>query len=236
MEVTKIKIKQSQVAIDYNKMVIVDEHESINKYSIVSPEHPTMPFKLAFQKMDFFLIEMCELCGSLDEIPIMCDDVKITGLSFKYEEGELSGAVITGTKALAYSNSPLVLNTPHKSVNFGGEWNKMIHLTGPCVNALQLVIEQAKNYVGGERLQIEIKLNDQSETKPKSTEPVQFDEREEKSHITDPIGEGNEVPIEEQSELPQFKDDSAKLGPHALGDKNVSRETSEDTEIPKVPD
>ncbi len=164
MHVTKIKIKQDRVFVEYDKAVMVDEKELVNKYSIDSPEQPVGAFKDAFQKMDFFLIELCELCDKPSEVPVMCEDVTITGLSFKYSEGELSSAIITGTKALAYSNSPLILNTPNKSVCDGDNeitnFDRMKHLTDPCIAGLKSVLEYAKNYVEGERLQIEIDLRD----------------------------------------------------------------------------
>ena len=159
MHVTKIKIKQDRVFVEYDKVVVVNKENLVNKYSIDSPEQPVGAFKEAFQNMDFFLIELCELCDKPADVPTMCEDVTITGLSFKYSEGELSSAIITGTKALAYSNSPLVLNTPNKSVCVD-EFDKMQHLTDPCIAGLKSVLEYAKNYVEGERLQIEIDLRD----------------------------------------------------------------------------
>ncbi len=166
MHVTKIKIKQDRVFVEYDKAVIVEEKKLLNKYSIDSPEQPVGAFKEAFQKMDFFLIELCELADQPKDVPVMCEDVNITGLSFKYEDGELSSAIITGTKALAYSNSPLVLNTPNKAVMVAGaddgfEFDRMKHHTDPCIAGLKAVLEHAEQYVDGKRLQIELPLNDE---------------------------------------------------------------------------
>ena len=161
MNVTKIKIKQDRVFVEYDKIVIVDEKELLNKYSIDSPEQPVQAFKDAFQALDWHLIELCELADKADEVAIMCEDVTITGLSLKYDEGALNGAIITGTKQLAYSNSPLILNTPNKSIIAGEDgYDRMKHLTNTCVAALVKVIDFAERYVSGERLQIEIPLKD----------------------------------------------------------------------------
>ncbi len=205
MHVTKIKIKQDRVFVEYDKAVIVEEKELLNKYSIDSPEQPVGAFKEAFQKMDFFLIELCELADQPKDVPVMCEDVNITGLSFKYENGELLSAIITGTKALAYSNSPLVLNTPNKSVCSGdNEFDRMKNLTDPCIAGLNAVLEHAKNYVDGERLQIEIDLN------VKVADPEKFD-----SHKPE-LGLNAEKVIKEKisdtkidgsSEAEGFKDD-----------------------------
>lgn len=217
MHVTKIKIKQDRVFVEYDKSVIVEEKELLNKYSIDSPEQPVGAFKKAFQKMDFFLIELCELCDKPADVPIMCDDVTISGLSFKYKDGELLSAIITGTKALAYSNSPLVLNTPNKSIcGVSDEFDRMKHLTDPCIASLQVVLAHAEQYVDGKRLQVEMKLNDQSEKKPKSTEQLQFDEREETTHITDAIGEGM---------MDDKKVQSANLGPEDTTPKKEIKDT-----------
>ncbi len=176
MHITKIKIKQERVFIEYDKAVVVNDEELLNRYSIDSPEQPVIAFKDAFQKMDFHLIELCELCDKPQDIPVMCEDVNITGLSFKYKDGELTSAVVTGTKQLAYSNSPLVLNSPNKSINVDGDFNKMVHLTDPCIAALKSVIDHAKNYVGGERLQIEIDLKEDDPNAGKGAETVQSED------------------------------------------------------------
>lgn len=257
MNVTKIKIKQDRVSIDYDKMVIVDDNELVNKYSIDSPEHPTGAFKDAFQKMDFFLIELCELCDKQDEIPIMCEDVSITGLSFKYKDGELSGAVITGTKALAYSNSPLVLNTPNKSVDINSEFNKMAHLTYPCIASLKSVIEHAKEYVEGKRLQVEMDLKDEiTQVEAKKPEPEKFDSHKPKE--VDPnAGKGDEtvqpkddvsretvktaavVPKDEWLLHPHNPDSPNFIGDaaiHQLDDIDEADDSYGETELPSVPD
>ena len=173
MHITKIKIKQEHVSIEYDEGIVVNDEELLNRYSIDSPEQPVSAFKDSFQNMDFHLIELCELCEKPQDIPIMCEDVNITGLSFKYKDNELTSAVVTGTKQLAYSNSPLVLNSPNKSINVDGDFNKMVHLTDPCIATLKSVIDHAKDYVKGERLQIEIDLKEDDPNAGKGDETVQ---------------------------------------------------------------
>ncbi len=201
MHITKIKIKQEHVSIEYDEGIVVNDEELLNKYSIDSPEQPVTAFKEAFQKMDFHLIELCELCEKPKDIPIMCEDVNITGLSFKYKDGELTSAVVTGTKQLAYSNSPLVLNTPNKSINVDGDFNKMVHLTDPCIAALKSVIDHAKNYVKGERLQIEIDLKEDDPNAGKGDETVQVAPKNEKVDITE--GKIDEGPQDELQDPPE---------------------------------
>ncbi|NHZ87202.1 MAG: hypothetical protein GWP19_15235, partial [Planctomycetia bacterium] len=167
--------------------------------SIDSPEQPIGSFKKAFQAMDFHLIEMCELCDKPSDIVVMCEDVNITGLSFKYKDGTLTSAVITGTKQLAYSNSPLVLNSPNKSVNIDGEFNKMVHLTDPCIAVLKSVIEHAIKYVGGERLQLEMDLKDEKT----------FDD----SKISEigPAMIGDTTPGKDNFKVPEYSDEDGDL-------------------------
>ncbi len=204
MNVTKIKIKQDRVFVEYDKAVIVEEKELLNKYSIDSPEQPVGAFKEAFQKMDFFLIELCELADQPKDVPVMCEDVNITGLSFKYEDGELLSAIITGTKALAYSNSPLVLNTPNKSICSGdNEFDRMKNLTDPCIAGLKAVLDHAEQYVDGKRLQIELPLNDE---RPVRTEVGDTTPKKE----ADPnFGKGDETvtPKDEETAGGDFEDD-----------------------------
>ncbi len=206
MHVTKIKIKQDRVFVEYDKAVIVEEKELLNKYSIDSPEQPVGAFKEAFQKMDFFLIELCELADKPKDVPVMCEDVNITGLSFKYENGELLSAIITGTKALAFSNSPLVLNTPNKSVCVD-EFDKMQHLTDPCIAGLKAVLGHAEQYVNGERLQIEMDLN----AKAADPELGLNAEKVIKEKISD-------AKIDGSSEAEGFKDDGINTTKDVRGD------------------
>ncbi len=205
MHVTKIKIKQDRVFIEYDKVVVVADKELLNKYSIDSPEQPVGAFKEAFQKMDFFLIELCELCDKPKDVPIMCEDVTITGLSFKYTDGELSSAIITGTKALAFSNSPLVLNTPNKSICGGdNEFDKMQHLTDPCIIGLKTVLAHAEQYVNGERLQIEMDLKDEGRVeqgpKMEGDETVQSENLGPEANVSEDVRDDSEDELQDPPE------------------------------------
>ena len=233
MHVTKIKIKQDRVFVEYDKAVIVEEKELLNKYSIDSPEQPVGAFKEAFQKMDFFLIELCELADQPKDVPVMCEDVNITGLSFKYKDGELLSAIITGTKALAYSNSPLVLNTPNKSV-CDDEFDKMQHLTDPCIAGLKAVLEHAEQYVNGERLQIEMEFDDDkiSEVGPamrgdtteksKEADPEKFDSH--KPEVDPNAGKGDETVTPKDDQMPVRKEVDSNLDydNKVIGDRSKS--------------
>ncbi len=214
MHVTKIKIKQDRVFVEYDKIVIVEDKELLNKYSIDSPEQPVTEFKKSFQSLDFFLIELCELCDKPGEIPIMCEDVTITGLTLKYADGELTSAIVTGTKQLAYSNSPLVLNTPNKSINIDGDFNKMVHLTDPCIATLKSVIDHAKDYVKGERLQIEMDL--------KEDEIVQVAPKDEKIDLTE--GKGDEGP---QDDVVNSNVDQTDIGEQIKENEDVLQDPPE---------
>lgn len=183
--------------------------------------------------MDFFLIELCDKPA---DVPVMCEDVTITGLSFKYKDGELSSAVITGTKALVYSISPLVLNTPSKSVCVD-KFDKMQHLTDLCIAGLKTVSEYAKDYVNGERLQVDIEFD--AEKISKVGQAMRGDTTE-KSKKADPnAGKGDEkdqcenlVPTPEsegEPGLPDFEDDGINTT------KDV-RDDSKDIDIPEIPE
>lgn len=248
MNITKIKIKQDRVSIEYDKAVVVNEENLVNKYSIDSPEQPVGAFKDAFQKMDFFLIELCELCDKQADVVIMCEDVGITGLSFKYKDGELNSAVITGTKQLAYSNSPLVLNTPNKSINTDGDFNKMVHLTDPCIAVLKLVIEHAKEYVDGERLQIEMDLKDASEDikddSAKKANLGKFDSHKPEGTLKGEVSRetvktAEVVPADEWKLHPHNPDSPNFIGDTAIqqiNDYDEVDQVEESDTIPTVPD
>ena len=191
MEINKIKIKQDRVTIDYSKIhTIGDNNTFVNKYSIDSPEQPTEAFKKAFQNLDFHFIEICEFANKQEDIAVTCEDVKITGITLKHKEGVFEGAIITGTKQLAYSNSPLVVNTPIKLVNYDDEFDRMKHFTDPALTAIKKVIEHAEEYVNGKRLQVEIDLKDkQEEEVPAAQQEIDTDKPKETEPKDEPVGE-----------------------------------------------
>jgi len=158
MPITKIKISPEAVAIDYS-VSYVDPDSNItkyNQYTVKSPEHPVLEFPKALQALDYHLIELCELESKPEDISIMCEDVEILGVTFKWKDGKFA-ASISGQKVLAYSSSPLILNSPMKrEQNIDEKFDSMQHLNTTTVAALTKLIDHAENYVNGIRAQVEM--------------------------------------------------------------------------------
>ena len=99
-----------------------------------------------------FVCEMCELKK---------EDTKkiiVKGVSFSFSgEDEVMGAVITAHKTLVNSNTPLVMNTPHKIEEFYGELgdDKQL-LPEDCAVALHKTAKEAEKFVNGERAQMDL--------------------------------------------------------------------------------
>src|SRR3990167_11028779 len=118
-----------------------------DEFSIASKDEPRQALKDCLDGLKKFGIEICELP----------DDWKsrltIKGVSFSYAgENDVMGVTITALAELEHSNSPLVLNTPHKIAEFYGETGdeKQLMPEG-LAEILDELQEEAEKYVNGER-------------------------------------------------------------------------------------
>ena len=128
----------------------------------------------------------------------------------------------------------------------------MVHLTDPCIAALKSALEHAKEYVNGERLQLELGLN--AESPVKEADPEKFDSHKPKTEVGDitpepekpkeqanldpsaekfdiPNGPGDTIPVKEDFEVPEYSDED--------GDLNKTKDVRDDSEgidIPATPE
>lgn len=88
--------------------------------------------------------------------------VIVKGVSLSYSgDNDVMGATISCQKRLNSSNSPLMINTPHKFAEKHSEgMNAEFLLSGGCVEALEALIEQAEKYLDGERAQLKLDLTE----------------------------------------------------------------------------
>lgn len=114
-------------------------------------EDPTPEFKDAMDDLRDHLIEWIEITDGLST-----SKVTIRGVSFSDSNG-IMGACITGLISLTDSNSPLCINTPHKSeMPYSEGGDDSVCLTSRCTDALKKVMDQCKAYLDGKRAQQEL--------------------------------------------------------------------------------
>lgn len=123
-------------------------------YSMSCSDKPTPAFIDALKALIEHAVEACEL-------PVEDSDNhkwEITGVSFSYSgENDTMGVTISALRELFNSNSPLVLNTPHKIVepySLGADDTQV--MTDDCRDAVELLIAEAEAYLSGDRAQTEL--------------------------------------------------------------------------------
>jgi hypothetical protein len=149
-----IKIK---AMTDEGKDKIYIEYENPNgsnfdSFVIKSNDKAAPSFYEALQGLGKDVVDMCEFQDS---------DIALTlvrGVSFSYGgDDDTMGATITATKKLLNSNAPLNINTPHKAEKFySGSGDPKQLLDPDCVRRLKVLIEEAAQFVGGVRAQLDV--------------------------------------------------------------------------------
>lgn len=134
MNISKVKLKDDRVIIEYEKKSDVVERN--NQFALACADEPLPEFTAALTGLARYVLEICELPED------MLNRVKVTGVTYSS-----TGAVVTAQISLLKSNCPLNINTPHVAES---------EMTPMCVTALQHVRDEAKRYVLGERAQGEL--------------------------------------------------------------------------------
>lgn len=136
------------------------ENDIIDEFDFKSKDKALPAFYTALQAMGEYACRICEFPREYDK------GVTVIGVTFSYTEVEGSedvmGAVITFKKELKGSNSPLIINTPHKpSAFYDGKGDESpqdpaLLLSEGCVDALKVLQEEAIRYIDGERDQMSL--------------------------------------------------------------------------------
>lgn len=151
------------------------ENDIIDEFDFKSKDKALPELYNALQTMAYHACRICEFPQSYDK------NVTVLGVSFSYVELEdrddVMGAVITFSKVLDNSNSPLIINTPFKSsehynTDENGEspLDDAILLTPACVDALKDLELEAFRYIDGERGEQLSIFNEQSAMSEKQPE------------------------------------------------------------------
>jgi len=149
MRITKVKILSEVVQIAWQTPY---KDGGFNQASLESKNDPAEAFAKAVNDLKPFLISICEI-EALDKKLI-----KATGITIKYKgENDIRNVIITGIKTYKNSNGCMTFNTSPKADRSEGEPTAEENLLPEkCVAVIDRVIDEAKKFIKGERLQIDM--------------------------------------------------------------------------------
>lgn len=162
--ITKIKLDGARVHIEYE----IERKDGKDELMLKCVDPPEDAFTIAMNGLAIHVADMMEV----DNPRVYAKSLTARGVSLSNTDGVL-GAVITALKTLKTSNSPLVINTPHKPetpYSEGGDHSMC--LSPECRRAIENLITAADRYIDGHRKQMSLGfgVGDQSTPKAIDTE------------------------------------------------------------------
>jgi len=158
---TKIKAKGSRIHLEWEESKGAGEPD---EHVLRSNERPRPEFIDSFLELRQAVIIEAELP---DE---MLSQITPSGLSLSYYDDGRMGAVITGIRKLQNSNSPLVINTPHKPDAPANDNDQTPLLSVETSELIDVVVREAVLYVQGDRAEKPLDFDGAEE---ESREPVE---------------------------------------------------------------
>ena len=150
--IKKVKLEANKIRIEY--LVPVTGQKERDELSLLCATPAKQSFYDALTSLVPFVAEICEQSEK------WAQSVEVRGVSFSYGgENEVMGATISALKTLEKSNSPLVINTPHKSsepYNEGGD--ETICLSDEATDALYHLQRETQLYLDGHRAQLSLEF------------------------------------------------------------------------------
>lgn len=129
----------------------VDEYDQFNFTTVDKPAPGLINQTMLFRK---HVLNLCELSETDDEI----HKLEIKSFSFSWSgEKHIMGCTVSATRKLSGSNSPLILNTPHKIEDFhsdNGDEKQL--LPGKLVKDIYELMLHINAFIDGEREQLNL--------------------------------------------------------------------------------
>lgn len=160
MYFTKIKYKPNEKnKVELHYQVFNEKTETYDVKTLKSDEDPHPDFTKAMNSLSEDVMEIAEIPEKEGEKSE--DSVSVGSVTFTWKEGDF-GAVLSASRELEYSNTPLNINTPLKwSEGKSDEEADEILLPSETINKLERLMTEAERFLEGERSQM--KLNFQEE-------------------------------------------------------------------------
>lgn len=152
MQITKIHITEARIEIDYRRPFTRDDKVHFDEFSLKCSEPAEPSLYKAIKDLKDDVLAICELP---DDYGL---GLKPISVSLRWSE-DLFGAVISATKTLKRSNSPLVIHTPFKSkLSDTKDKNPSSMLSPETVLRIEELLKAADRYISGVRGQISLDL------------------------------------------------------------------------------
>lgn len=155
--ITRFKFnKAGKVRVEYE---VARGGEDWDEYGFTSKDKPTPELQNKVTEFRKYVNDICELNLNDDQM----HRLEVRGFSFSFAgEKEVMGCTITAIKKLHKSNSPLIINTPHKIEDYYAEQGDPNQLMPDgMADDLRELIELIEKYIDGERAQEELKFEEE---------------------------------------------------------------------------
>ncbi|MDZ7763236.1 MAG: hypothetical protein U5K00_02255 [Melioribacteraceae bacterium] len=128
-----------------------DEYDQFNFTTVDKPAPDLINQAMLFRK---HVLNLCELPEKDEEI----QKLEIKSFSFSWSgEKHIMGCTVTAARKLSGSNTPLILNTPHKIEDFHAEdGDSKQLLPADLVNDAYELMLQINAFIDGEREQLDL--------------------------------------------------------------------------------
>lgn len=167
----KYSDKDGKVTLEYDKRnTKVKKREVWDEHTMTCHEMPVPSFLRAMAGLVPHAVNICELPEEWAEDGLL----KVSSISISYSDNGTMGATITSQRKLSNSHAPLVLNTPHKPFEVADEADDSNVLSFSTVKAIDKLMEEALEYLNGERSQIEFELESTKEKEDRTL--IKFEE------------------------------------------------------------
>jgi len=161
MQITKVRAKGARVHIEWTTQC--EGSGEPDEHVLRSNERPLQSFIDALLGLRQAIVEEAELPEEWVE------EITPIGLSLTHYTDGRMGAVISGKRKLQNSNSPLVINTPHKPDEAPNESAPTPTLSPVAVAAIDEVLQEAVKYIQGERAQQSLPFDEEPSKGERST-------------------------------------------------------------------
>ena len=152
--ILKIKAKKDRWFFDWE--VYRKETKRWNQYTLSSQDPPREELKECLAALAEHVAEICELA------PEAAENIVVLGITETHIDGNRF-LMITGTKKLITSTSPLILNTPLRPEKPGKEITPECCMSERLLAALEILEEEAWRYINGDRAQMSLNFDGREE-------------------------------------------------------------------------
>lgn len=234
IKILYVKITDGNVLIRFEKQT----EDGIETGEFNSPDKPRKSFQDAYNDLVPHLVEICELPKE------WAPDIVMSSLSISYKgERNTMGAVISATRTLRHSRTPMNISSPFKQINDSGadlQGDSQIFLSPAFLKVAGAVAGEAKLFMEGARVgDNQLKIFNEFENAGQKNSPqkeLEEEIKEVESGTTDAIAD--DAPpkrIKTSDRIPASKTNIVEFEVTEKREKEFQAQTVKDLDVQKVP-